>query len=186
MITHRILHIPVIMAVAAAVAAVSFSCTKEETNNTINSQEESISKYLSSTFKNYEIIPREGSNRVIIDEGYGADSLSFGDSLIFYYAGYVFNNGPSQLFATNVRSVAEKSGFNITPLEHTYDEYSLIFESDSFVSGLTNGLYGVREGEHSVILFSARYGFYNKPVANVPSLSALMYEVWIEHVKKNL
>jgi len=182
---HSAVHILLGVALTVITAAVMVSCAKEQINKTINSQEEAISKYLSSTFAQYEIRRRDGSNRVIIDPGYSTDSLSFGDSLVFYYAGYTFNSGPSQLFATNVRSVAEKSGFNITAQEHTYDEYSLLFESSSFISGLTNGLLGVREGEHAVILFSAGYGFENRAVGNIPSLTALMYEVWIERVKKN-
>lgn len=162
-----------------------FSCSKEERNKTMNSQEESISSYISSNFKDYTVVLREGSNRVIIDPGYGTDTLAFGDSLAFYYAGYTFNNGPSSLFATNDQTVAEKNKFNITAQEDTFKEYAVLFSSGSFIPGLTNGLCGVTEGEHCIILFSARYGFGYKPVANVPALSALIYEVWIDRIKKN-
>lgn len=161
------------------------SCSKEERDKTINAQEVSISTYISSNFKDYPVILREGSNRIIVDPGYGADTLSFGDSLAFYYAGYTFNNGPSSLFATNDQTVADKNNFNITAQEDTFKECSVLFDSGSFIPGLVNGLYGVTEGEHCIILFSARYGFGNKPVANVPALSALIYEVWIDKIKKN-
>lgn len=180
---HSIDIFPLIAAIA--VSAAVLSCSKEQKENTINSQEESISKYIEGSLKDYEVIRRNGSNRVIVDAGYGADTLSYGDSLYFYYAGYVFSNGPSKLFSTNVQSVAEKSNFNITEQEHTYDEYGVLFDEGCFISGLTEGLFGVREGEHAVIIFSARYGFYDKPVANVPALSPLLYEVWINEIKKN-
>lgn len=171
--------------VICVLTAASVSCSKEAKDKTINTQEESISKYISSNFSDYRLVTREGSNRIIIDSGFGTDALEFGDSLTFYYAGYVFNNGPSQIFATNDQSVAEKNNFDITTQKDTYSAYSVLFESGSFVSGLVNGLYGVTEGEHCIILFSARYGFGDKAVANVPGLSALIYEVWVEGIKKN-
>lgn len=169
----------------SAIIGLLFSCSKEERDKTINSQEESISSYIKSTFKDSTVIIREGSNRIIIDHGYGTDTLAFGDSLSFYYAGFTFNNGPSTLFATNDQTVADKNNFSITSQEDTFKEYSVLFESGSFIPGLVNGLYGVTEGEHCIIVFSARYGFGNKPVANVPALSALIYEVWIDKIKKN-
>ena len=52
------------------------------------------------------------------------------------------------------------------------------------ISGLVNGLYGVRQGEHCILLFSARYGFYDSYVYNIPKLSALAYEIWVDRVIK--
>lgn len=169
----------------SVVIGLLLSCSKEERDKTINSQEESISTYIRSNFKDYTVILREGSNRIIVDPGHSIDSLAFGDSLVFYYAGYTFNNGPSSLFATNDQTVADKNNFNITAQEDTFKGCSVLFDSGSFIPGLVNGLYGVTEGEHCIIVFSARYGFGSKPVANVPALSALIYEVWIDKIKKN-
>lgn len=165
--------------------AVSHSCSKQQTADSINRQEESISSYLTGHYADNKIIRRNGSNRIIIDAGHGSDTLAAGDSLFFNFAGFIFNNGPSKLFATNVQSVAEKNGLSITSTGGTFNEYSTLFNSRSFISGLFDGLCGAGEGEHCIIIFSSKYGFDDKAVANVPPSSALMYEVWINKIKKN-
>ena len=53
------------------------------------------------------------------------------------------------------------------------------------VSGLVNGLVGAKKGEKCDIVFSAKYGFNNTVVYNVPKLSPLIFEVWIEDIVKN-
>lgn len=52
------------------------------------------------------------------------------------------------------------------------------------VNGLENGMYGVKDGGHYLILFSAQYGFYDSYVYNIPKLSALAYEIWVDRVIK--
>ena len=159
------------------------SCTKEDIKLTIAKQEESIEKFIQQRYAQNGIVRRNGSNRVIIDSSYVADSLEFGDSLHLYYAGYVFTNSPAALFSTNIKELAEKAGLNLTDQEFTV--WKTLYTEDCFIPGLVNGLYGVREGEHSLILFSAEHGFYNETVYNIPKLSALAYEVWIDKVIKN-
>ncbi len=165
--------------------AATHSCSKQQTADTVNKQEEAISKYLTGHYADNEIRRKNGSSRIIIDSGHGVDSLVTGDSLYFNYAGFIFSNGPSKLFTTNVQSVAEKNGFTITSTGETFDESSTIFDSHSFIPGLFDGLSGAREGEHCVVIFSSTYGFKDKAVANVPPSSALMYEVWVNKIKKN-
>lgn len=165
--------------------ASSHSCSKQQTADTVNRQEESISSYLSGHYAENPIIRRNGSNRVIIDSGYGTDTLETGDSLFFNYAGFIFSNGPSKLFSTNIQSVAEKNGLSITPLEWTFEECAILFNSRSLIPGLTDGLCGAKQGEHGIVIFSSTYGFKDQAVANVPPSSALMYEVWINKIKKN-
>ncbi|MBQ0006143.1 MAG: FKBP-type peptidyl-prolyl cis-trans isomerase [Alistipes sp.] len=165
--------------------AVTLSCSKQQTADIVNKQEEDISNYLTGHYAGSEIIRKNGASRIIIDSGHGADSLMTGDSIYFNYAGFIFSNGPSKLFTTNIQSVAEKNGFTITSTDSTFDECSTLFDSKSFIPGLINGLDGAKEGEHCVIIFSSTYGFQNKAVANVPPSSALMYEVWVNKIKKN-
>jgi FKBP-type peptidyl-prolyl cis-trans isomerase len=52
-------------------------------------------------------------------------------------------------------------------------------------SGLANGLAGVKAGEKCDIVFSAKYGFGNTVVYNVPKLTPLIFEVWVEGIVKN-
>ena len=60
-----------------------------------------------------------------------------------------------------------------------------ILDEGSLISGLANGLAGVKAGERCDIVFSAKYGFGNTVVYNVPKLTPLFFEVWIEGIVKN-
>ena len=53
------------------------------------------------------------------------------------------------------------------------------------ISGLNTGLEGVLQGEKCDIMFSAKYGYNNDVVYNVPKLSPLFFEIWIERIIKN-
>lgn len=170
---------------AAAVMLLLFSCAKESKELTIADQEASIDTYINQTFADYRIVRHNGSNRIIIDSTVLAlpDSLEYGDSLHFYYAGYVFTSSPSMLFSTNSEYVAQESSYSVTAPD--FSVRRILFTKDCMVSGLVNGLYGVREGEHCILLFSAKYGFYDDYVYNIPKLSALAYEIWVERVIKH-
>lgn len=161
-----------------------FACN-EDKELTIADQEAAIDSYISSNYSNYTVIHRNGSNRVNLDTTLTAtaDTLVYGDSLHFYYAGYIFTNSPSTLFCTNNQQVAEASNFVIS--DPDYSVAKILFTENCMSVGLTNGLYGVRTGEHCLVLFSAKYGFYDSYVYNIPKLSALAYEIWVERVIKN-
>lgn len=159
--------------------AMLFSCTKEDRNNQLVTQEAAIDKYISS-LKNVRIARNSGSNRIVFTEGKGLDSLALGDSVKFYYAGYIFSNGKGSLFATNDTTVAAKNGFELSGgIENR------VLSSKDLVSGLANGLVGAREGEKCEVVFSAKYGFDNDIVYNVPKMSPLIFEVWVEGIVKN-
>lgn len=162
-----------------AIMFLALSCTKEDRNNTIVNQEESIDRYISS-LDGVRVVRNGGSNRIVYTEGTGADSLAVGDSVKFYYAGYVFSNGKGSLFATNNPQIAQEKDF---PLSGDIEER--ILDGGNFISGLTNGLAGVRAGEKCDIVFSAKYGFGNTVVYNVPKLTPLIFEVWVEGIVKN-
>jgi hypothetical protein len=124
-----------------AIMFLALSCTKEDRNNTIVNQEESIDRYISS-LDGVRVIRNGGSNRIVYTEGTGADSLAVGDSVKFYYAGYVFSNGKGSLFATNNPQIAQEKDF---PLSGDLEER--ILNGGNFISGLANGLAGVKAGE---------------------------------------
>jgi len=163
--------------------AVLLSCSANEKQNTIIRQEENIDKYLSSTFKDSVVIRRNGSNRVVYKPSLSQNVLEYGDTVYMYYAGFVFESRPTVLFATNWESVAQEQGFELTDMDKSilvvpYNEHSLI-------QGLNDGLYGIREGEGAVIVFSAKYGFGDSSVYAVPALSALLYQVLILKIDKS-
>lgn len=171
-----------VLAVSFTVGTVLPSCSQQDQQNTIISQETAIDKYLSSTYKDSVVIRRNGSNRVTLKHSTSKDSLEFGDTLHLYYAGFIFNNGPSDIFATNWPSVAEKYGFELTDMDT--DVLEVQYTEDTFVQGLNDGLYGMRAGEEAEIVFSAKYGFGNTSVCTVPPLSALLYRVLIININK--
>ena len=158
---------------------VLFSCTKEDRNLMLVTQEENIDKYITS-LRGVRIARNGGSNRLVYTEGKGRDSLALGDSVRFYYAGYVFSNGKGALFATNDTLTAEKNKFVLSGGIETK-----VLSSKEMLGGLANGLVGAKAGEKCDIVFSAKYGFDNDIVYNVPKMSPLIFEVWVEGIVKN-
>lgn len=157
-----------------------YSCASDRETTIIN-QEANIDSYINTNFADSLIIRNNGSNRIVLSRNAGADSLAYGDSLYLYYAGYVFTTRPSALFATNFEELGES--FKIT--DPDYSPLKVLFTENSFVPGLAYGLLGARSGEHSIVVFSAKYGFNSVKVYNIPTLSALLYEVVVEKVVKN-
>ncbi|MEF9931351.1 MAG: FKBP-type peptidyl-prolyl cis-trans isomerase [Bacteroidales bacterium] len=155
------------------------SCTKQDRDNTIIDQEESIDNYISSLGANAKVIRNGNVSRVIVKEGSGEEIVA-GDSVIFYYAAYIFSSGKGELFATNNIEVAKASEFKTDgKLERR------VVGSKDMLVGLSSGLVGAKRGETCNIVFSAKYGYNNTVVYNVPKLSPLFFEVWIESIIKN-
>lgn len=166
-----------ILAILSLVLLVA--CAKEDRENTIINQEERIDKYISS-LQGVRISRNGGSNRIVYTEGNGVDSLAVGDSIKFHYAGYIFSGGKGSLFATNNEEIAAQHNFPLSG-----DIEKRVLRSGDMVSGLANGLIGAKKGEKCDIVFSAKYGFNNTVVYNVPKLSPLIFEIWIEDIVKN-
>ncbi len=167
----------IITSLLLAIALIS--CTKQDRENTIINQEASIDKYISS-LQNVTVVRNGGSNRVIIEQGNEGSEAALGDSILIRYAGYIFStSGKGKLFATNDSTTAAKNDFpqQISP-------FGLQLGETDLVKGLTLGLEGVKEGEYCYIIFSSKYGFYNTVVDNIPKLSPLFYEVWVDKVIK--
>lgn len=158
---------------------VLFSCTKEDRNLKLVTQEENIDKYITS-LRGVRIARNGGSNRLVYTEGKGRDSLALGDSVKFYYAGYLFSNGKGALFATNDTLTAEKNNFELSG-----GVEAKVLSSKDMLDGLANGLVGAKAGEKCDIVFSAKYGYDNDIVYNVPKMSPLIFEVWVEGIVKN-
>lgn len=157
-----------------------FSCTKQDRENTVIDQEKRIDTYISS-LTDVRVVRRDGSNRIVVKEGpSGADTLAAGDSVRFYYAGYVFSGGKGDLFVTNNAEVAQENNF----VTDGAAEKKKVDKKD-LIPGLYSGMIGAREGETCHIVFSAKYGFDNTVVYNIPKLTPLFFEIWIEEVIKN-
>lgn len=155
------------------------ACTKQDRDNRIIDQEKSIDTYLSGLGEEARIVRNGGASRVVLTEGVGEEIVP-GDSVIFYYAGYIFSNGKGALFATNNKEVAAENGFETPGLPERK-----VAGGSGLIPGLNSGLTGAKKGEVCNIIFSARYGYGNTVVYNVPKLSPLFFEIWIESVIKN-
>lgn len=153
-------------------------CTKQDRENTIINQEADIDKYLSS-LQGAEIIRNGGSNRAVISLGTEGIQAAPGDSLYIRYAGYTFSNGKGTLFVTNDPEIAANNKF---PLQESPEKIEL--GRTPLVKGLELGLNGVKQGEYCYIVFSAKYGYNNTTVANIPKLTPLFFEVWVDKVIK--
>ena len=154
------------------------SCTKEDRNNTIVNQEESIDRYITS-LSDVRVARNGGSNRIVYTEGQGEEAAA-GDLIRFYYAGYIFSGGKGTLFATNNPEVAEANSFPVSG-----GAVECVLGPGALVSGLDAGLVGVKAGEKCDVVFSAKYGYNNTVVYNVPKMTPLIFEVWVEDIVKN-
>jgi FKBP-type peptidyl-prolyl cis-trans isomerase len=130
----------------------------------LTNQEEQIDSYISKQFPNNEVLRLDGANRVIITPGSGPQA-AIGDSIKFIYEAYLFSGSPVGIFWG--------------------DSANVVLGSRDLVEGLNRGMEGMHLGEQSIILFSAKYGFYDRNTGIVPSMSALMYNVLLTGIKKN-
>ena len=173
---NRFLHISIV--VIFGIAAVS--CSKQDRENTIISQENSIDRYISS-LGGVQVVRNNGANRVIISSDNSAAIAERGDSLYIRFAGYIFSNGRGPMFITNDTSAVGNKDF----VEIVQKPYGIRLGSTPLVKGLDRGLEGVTQGEHCYIIFSAKYGFNNTEVYVIPKLSPLFYEIWVDKIAKN-
>lgn len=147
----------------AALALTLASCESEKALELVN-QEAAIDKYITARYADNTIVRNEGANRVVLTAGAGAE-LAAGDTVDMQLDGYVFNNGPgTQFLSENVRSVVGKG---------------------KLLKGLDSGLIGVQAGEQSLILFSAKYGYYDESVGVVPAMSPLIFTVVVNEIVKS-
>lgn len=175
------------------------ACSASSLENTYNSQESRIDSYLSGLVltvldedgnpvldeqgkpvtRKPEIIHNNGSNRAVIKDGQG-EELSSNGSATIYYAGYIFENQPRKIFATNHRQTAEKENWATT--ETDYEPFTIDMKDKNIITGLKNGLTGVKQGEECIIVFSGKYGFGKHSLGTIPAKSALCYHIWVESI----
>lgn len=165
---------------ALLLSVATLSCSKQDRENTIITQENSIDRYISS-LGGVQVVRNNGANRVIISSDNSAAVAGRGDSLYIRFAGYIFSNGRGKMFVTNDTSVVENKDF----VEVVQKPFGIKLGSTPLVKGLERGLEGVTQKEHCYIIFSAKYGFNNTVVYGIPKLSPLFYEVWVDKIVKN-
>lgn len=162
------------------------ACNKEERQNQLISQEAAIDNFVASIQQKDTVYYQNGVVRAVLRRDTASlaskDTLAPGDSASFFYAGYIFKNGKGSLFHTNSDSVAKANNWPLS-----VEEAKVVgFRSGdgSLIKGLDYGMIGMQEGEYAYVIFNSDYGFANTAVGNVPKMTALLYEVWMEQIVK--
>ena len=181
------------------ICCLASSCVKEKLETIYQKQESQIDSYLSknntakrdSTIiyedgtkkdttwtEELQIVYNRGAARLVKKKGSGP-KLAADGAVSFYYAGYTFNGSfsASNLFVTNHQATAEQAGWNLTDAD--YQIYEISMNDAKLTQGLRDGLLGVKAGEECEIVFSAKYGFGNKPLGMIPAKTALLYKIWV-------
>ena len=175
------------------VLVLALSCSKQNLKTAWSTQEDRIDSFIQSISTEadpdnpdaqyaHEVVYNGGSNRVVLREGTG-EALADGGTVSFYYTGYVFQGSISaaNIFATNDMQTAQENSWEVT--DASYDIKTVTLGGDDgLVTGLHNGLKGVKAGEICYILFSGQYGFGKRPVGAIPGNSALLYYIRVESV----
>ncbi len=175
--------------VATLLAMTVASCSKQQLQTTYDSQDKRIDSFIQSQLSSSKALrtyPNGGSNRLVIVEGEGDDSLSTSGTVSFHYAAYIFSGSisSSNLFATNhEQTIADNGWTNMSGLDTS--PMTLKLDTADIVEGLRMGLFGVKKGQECYIIFSGRYGFGSKPIGTVPANSALLYHIWVESIDNN-
>lgn len=177
----------ILMAALTATLFILAGCGKASLETIYNNQETKIESFINSLASKTDSLRVEhnaGSHRAIVAEGTG-DYLEEDGNIAFYYAGYTFNGNvsPSGLFATNSSEVAAGAGFKLEADQAV--PVTVKLSEAGLVSGLRNGLKGVRGGEECYIVFSGKYGFGKKAFGTIPANSALVYHVWVESISND-
>ncbi len=161
---------------------VLYSCSGEDRELTIANQEEDIDEYVTSLREGTEVVNNGGAIRVVVTPGEGEELAEAGDSIYFYYACYSFSGskGKGTLYSTNSSEVADEENFIVVG-----EVEKRVIGDDDFILGLSNGLIGTKVGENCNIFFSAKYGYNSDAVYNIPPLSPLFFDIWIERIIKN-
>ncbi|HHV02780.1 MAG: FKBP-type peptidyl-prolyl cis-trans isomerase [Bacteroidales bacterium] len=160
------------------------SCTREDRKLMLVRQEEEIDKFVMTLTKD-TVFYQQGVVRAVLEKGSSAnmaDTAARGDTIYFYYAGHVFSKGKGELFHTNSDSVAAVYKRTLTP-DQAVVRSGAVGEG-KFLKGLDYGLTGMSPGEHSYVIFNADYGFGNITVGQVPRMSPLLFEIWVERIVK--
>lgn len=175
-----------VLAVIVACLAV-FSCTKESIKTTYSNQEKYIETIVSNEVKadtTLRVEYKNGTSRIVFVEGPGTDSLAANGTVTFYYAGFEITSSrisTSTMFATNNADWAGEAKWEVSD-SSVFEPVTIDLSSKDLVSGLKNGLRGVKPGEECLIMFSGKYGFGKKGLGTIPANSALAYYILVESI----
>lgn len=176
---------------AALLAGLALGCTKQSVQQAYDKQETYISSFVEAQRKadtTATVTYKDGSVRIVLHdtlsrEGLLADTLSQGGTVSFHYAGYTLTGNTfskSNLFATNHKETADAAGWKLT--DTTAFHIETLTLDDRLLTGLRNGLEGVRGQDECYILFSGKYAYGSRMQGTIPARSALVYHIWVNSI----
>lgn len=181
----------VILSIILAAALIG-ACSKESLQTTYDKQATYIENFVSARMKadtNATLTENAGVFRLTLadtlDRVLGKrDSLLDGGTVVLQYACYTLTGNSinnSNLVSTNVREVAEKTGWYLSDTTR-YKLDTLVLDK-KLVEGLRLGLHGVQQYDNGYILFTGQFGFGKTERGTIPARSALVYQYYIESIQ---
>jgi len=119
-----------------------------------------------------------------------SNKIEKGDSVHFYYIGRILNSASvnnfftntSNVFATNIDSVAIKCGFD--GMVGVGEERG-VAGKNYYIKGLDIGLTMMNEYEYALLFFPSQLAYGDNAIGTVPANSPLIFEIIITKIKKN-
>lgn len=198
-----------LLAVVTFVAAMVVSCSNE-TDTTLNSQQNNITSYLKGSHQPRLIPESELSNSLDNNPQFytqwGLDIYRYiatyydagrddknvaeaGDKLELRYTAYIFNNSKptiDNMFATNDEAAINElksKGLN-TSYEWTTEPLQATLGNGDILESLETAIEGCREGDSIEVYLTFESGYGNKYVGMVPGKSAQVWYIDILTVTK--
>ena len=178
--------------ILALVLGAAAACSKESLKLTYDKQAGYIESFVSARMKTdttARLVRKGNAYRLTLhdtlDRVFGQrDSLRAGGKASVYYACYLLTGSSlssSNLVSTNVQTVAKSANWNLS--DTTRFKLDTLTLDRSLVTGLYEGLEGVRRYDECIILFTGEFGFGNVERGTIPARSALAYQFWIENTE---
>lgn len=97
------------------------------------------------------------------------------------YAAYIFTSSPSQIYATNIESIANSSNFIVT--DGVYAPLEIEYGNTILISGLSTGLRGAKKGDSFSLFIPYDKGYGTKQNGVIPGESAINIEIDVIDVR---
>lgn len=178
----RVYSKTILLVVLLTTALLSAMCTKQEFDNLMGQKDSEIERFTQS-YEPEDVSYNNGVWRVNLEGGGGSEIIEKGDSIYFNYVAHLFTGRAGTVFDTNIYEKGEEANLDLEG-EYYYPLKSVVGKG-KLIEGLERGLIGLSEGSHSLLIFTAKYGFGSVETSIIPKNSSLLYEVWILRVIKN-
>ena len=183
-----------ILLTAALAAGLIAGCAKQSVQSTYDKQETYIAGFVTAQTRadtTATVTYKDGTVRIVLHdtlvrEGLLADTLSYGGTVSFYYAGYTLTGtsiSNANLFATNHKTTADAAGWKLS--DTTAFRIETLTLDDTLIQGLQSGLEGVRSQDECYILFSGKYAYGSGKQGTIPARSALVYHIWVNSLSND-